>query len=173
MNHEPDLVVRPGAGHSATLLAFGAEYRCAIGRAGVRADKHEGDGATPVGTFALRRAFFRPDRYAAPDCALPVRALDPDDGWCDDPGDAAYNRLVRRPYPASHEAMWRCDALYDLIVVPGHNDDPPVSGAGSAIFIHCAGPQWAPTEGCVALAPGDLLSLMALLETGSRLIVEG
>lgn len=171
MDLETDLVVVPETGHGARLIAFGTAYRCAVGRTGVRRDKREGDGATPAGTFPLRQVLFRPDRIAEPRCRLPVRALEPADGWCDDPEDVAYNRPVRRPYPASHEALWRDDALYDLIVVPGHNDDPPVPGMGSAIFIHCADADRGATEGCVALARAELSAIVGLLDPASRLVV--
>jgi len=148
----------------------GASYRCALGRGGVVANKHEGDGATPTGRFVLRRAMYRPDRMAPPETRLPLSALAPSDGWCDDPDDPEYNRQVRLPSPARCEGLWREDGIYDLIVVMGHNDDPVVPGAGSAIFIHIARPGYSPTEGCVALARADLLALLRdwSVETGIR-----
>ena len=48
------------------------------------------------------------------------------------------------------------------MVILGHNDDPPVPGLGSAIFLHVAKDGYAPTEGCVALSREDLLALLAL-----------
>lgn len=138
----------------------GGTARCALGRGGVRADKREGDGATPAGTCALRRVLWRPDRVAEPETALPALPIAPDDGWCDEPDDPAYNRPVRRPYPASHEELWRDDHVYDVIVVLGHNDDPVVPGMGSAVFMHVARPDWEPTAGCVALEIADLLRLL-------------
>ena len=134
--------------------------RCALGRSGVRADKREGDGATPAGTFPLRELWYRPDRVARPPTALDCHALDPDRGWCDDPRDVGYNRLVWAPYPARHERLWREDGLYDLIVPLGYNDAPAVPGLGSAIFLHAAAPDYAPTEGCVAVAREDLLTIL-------------
>ncbi|TCZ57256.1 hypothetical protein EXY23_18140 [Roseicella aquatilis] len=136
-------------------------WRCALGKGGIRADKREGDGATPVGLLPLRRLLYRADRVAAPACRVPVEPLSPSDGWCDDPADAAYNRPVRRPYPASHEALWREDHVYDLIGVLGWNDDPVQRGRGSAIFLHLARPDVAPTEGCIALAERDLRAALA------------
>lgn len=127
---------------------------CAMGRAGLiaAAAKREGDGATPIGRWALTRVFFRPDRMARPaTSALPVRALDPDDRWCDDPKHPDYNRLVRAPFEASCETLWREDGLYDLIVETDHNSNPPVAAAGSAIFLHCRNPSGAPTAGCIAV----------------------
>lgn len=138
----------------------GGTARCALGRGGVRAVKREGDGATPVGRYPLRRVLWRPDRLPQPETALPAQPIAPDDGWCDAPDDPAYNRPVKRPHPTSHEALWRDDAVYDVIVVLGHNDDPVVPGLGSAVFMHVARPDWEPTAGCVALQLPDLLRLL-------------
>jgi L,D-peptidoglycan transpeptidase YkuD (ErfK/YbiS/YcfS/YnhG family) len=140
--------------------------RAAIGRGGVRSDKREGDGATPAGVLPLRRVLYRADRIGVPVCATPRAPLAPQDGWCDDPGHADYNRLVRLPHPARHEALWRDDGLYDVIGVLGWNDAPVAPGRGSAIFLHVARPQYAPTEGCIALALGDLLTLLRAGLTG-------
>jgi L,D-peptidoglycan transpeptidase YkuD (ErfK/YbiS/YcfS/YnhG family) len=152
-----------------TLSWNGKSRRCAIGRGGVRADKREGDGATPVGRFPLRRVLYRADRLSRPATGLPVLTLDVADGWCDDPADPAYNRPVRLPYPARHEKLWRDDGLYDVVVVLGHNDDPVRPGLGSAIFLHCAGPGYPATEGCVALARADLLELLEGCDTAARI----
>jgi L,D-peptidoglycan transpeptidase YkuD (ErfK/YbiS/YcfS/YnhG family) len=147
--------------------------RCALGSSGVvpAAVKREGDGASPAGAWPLRRVLYRADRRPAPPTALPAQALRPDDGWCDAPDHAAYNRPVRLPYPASAEPLWRDDGLYDLIVVLGHNDDPVVPGAGSAIFLHLARSDFAPTQGCIALAPDDLERLLRLARPGDVLVI--
>ncbi len=147
-------------------------YRCALGRGGVRIDKREGDGATPVGRFPLRRVLYRPDRLSAPTTLLPVSALSPDDGWCDDPADPQYNRPVRLPYAARHEVLWRSDALYDVIVVIGYNDAPVVADMGSAIFMHVARSDYWPTEGCVALASPVLLQILAEIGQGVGLNID-
>lgn len=148
-------------------------YRCVLGSGGIVTDKREGDGGTPVGTWPLRRLLYRPDREEAPACILPVETIGPQDGWCDDPAHADYNRPVMLPFDASHEEMWRDDHLYDLVVVVGHNDDPPVPGAGSAIFLHLARPDWGPTAGCVAFTREDFLEILGTITADSRLIVEG
>lgn len=145
--------------------------RCAMGRAGVRVDKREGDGATPAGVFPLRRVLYRADRLEPPRTALPVQAIHPGDGWSDDPDDPLYNRPVARPHPYSHEALWREDGLYDVIVVIGHNDEPVVPGHGSAVFVHVARPDYAPTAGCVALALPDLLALLRDCAPGDHMII--
>jgi L,D-peptidoglycan transpeptidase YkuD (ErfK/YbiS/YcfS/YnhG family) len=146
--------------------------RCALGRAGLARDKREGDGATPIGAWPMRRLLYRADRAGPPKTGLPSRPIGPEDGWCDDPADPAYNRPVRLPYPGRHERLWRDDQIYDLVVVLGHNDDPVVPGAGSAIFLHLARPDYGPTEGCVALARPDLELILAEAATGDRVVVE-
>jgi len=143
-----------------TLSWNATDVRCAMGRGGITNDKNEGDGATPVGRLPLRRVFYRPDRLDAPQTNLSVRAISADDGWCDAPEDAFYNRLIQRPFTASHETLWRDDHVYDVIVELGYNDDPVAPGLGSAIFMHVARPAFEPTEGCVALALDDLLELL-------------
>jgi L,D-peptidoglycan transpeptidase YkuD (ErfK/YbiS/YcfS/YnhG family) len=151
----------------------GRRSRCALGRTGVApaAAKREGDGKSPLGVWPMRRVLYRPDRAQRPATALEVQPIVPDDGWCNAPCDPAYNRPVKRPYPASCEAMWRQDELYDLVVVLGHNDDPPVPGLGSAIFLHLARPGYAATEGCVALSRADMLELLTLARPGDALAI--
>ncbi len=148
------------------------QFVCAIGRTGQTTGKQEGDGATPVGKFPFRRLLYRPDRLTLPATRLSQTPIAPDDGWCDAPGDPNYNRQVSLPYPASSERLWRDDHLYDLIVILGHNDDPPVAGLGSAIFLHIASPGYGPTEGCVALSLEDLTIVIASADTTSHLVVD-
>jgi L,D-peptidoglycan transpeptidase YkuD (ErfK/YbiS/YcfS/YnhG family) len=154
-------------------LRHGARsFACVLGRSGIRADKHEGDGATPAGVFALRRVLYRADRLPTVSTKLPLAPIAPGDGWCDAPADARYNQPVKLPYSASAESMWRDDGLYDVVVVLGHNDDPVVPEAGSAIFVHVAAPDRAPTEGCVALAREDLLAVLAAAVPGTLIEIK-
>ena len=147
--------------------------RAAAGRTGVSADKKEGDGATPAGKFPLVSAFYRADRMPAPRSGLPLRALTPNDAWVDDPADKKYNRVVSLPYLAHAEPMWLDDEVYDLLVVIGYNMAPVVAGAGSAIFLHIARPDFSPTAGCIAVAREALIGLMPLLGPGSTITVRG
>lgn len=139
---------------------------CAIGKGGVKpeADKREGDGATPLGSYPLRWVYFRPDRVPPPATQLPIRGLCRRDGWCDDPQSPAYNRPIALPCDASAEALWREDGLYDLIVVLGHNDAPAHPGLGSAIFLHCCKYDdtgaMKPTLGCVAVPRETLADIL-------------
>ena len=166
-----DIDVLPDAIGRGRLLWNGREHPCTLGHGGVRADKREGDGATPIGCFPFRTVLYRPDRLTAPRTALPLIPIAPDDGWCDAPTDPAYNRKVRLPHPTSAERLWRDDNVYDVVVVLGHNDDPVVPGAGSAIFMHLARDDGGPTEGCIGLSRDVLLDLLAALKPGDRVCV--
>lgn len=149
-------------------------FPCAIGRSGrvAESDKREGDGATPIGRYPIRGLLYRPDRVTLPATQLPVAAVSPLDGWCDDPADPRYNQPVLLPYPGSHERLWREDRVYDVIAILGHNDHPPRAGQGSAIFLHGARPDFTPTEGCVALHLPDLLWILRHMGPGSAVVVE-
>lgn len=143
------------------LHGAGLTVRAAHGRGGITSNKREGDGATPTGTLRLVRVLYRADRVPPPRCGVSVEPLSPQDGWCDESTDVAYNQLVRLPYPANHEALWRDDAVYDIIGVLDWNLSPVVPGKGSAIFFHVATPDYAPTAGCIALALPDMQKVLA------------
>jgi L,D-peptidoglycan transpeptidase YkuD (ErfK/YbiS/YcfS/YnhG family) len=165
-----------------TVRCEGAEYfadwgegprRCAVGSGGIAEKLREGDGVTPQGSWPLRNVFYRADRMPRPRTALEIAVIEKDDGWCDAPGDFNYNRPVRFPYPASAEHLWRDDGLYDIVAIIGFNDAPVVQGKGSAIFLHVAAPDYAPTAGCVALKREDLRDLLAVLSPHAKIKIEG
>ena len=141
------------------------------GKGGFTPHKHglEGDFKTPLGQYHLRFGLYRADRLPSPPPKNPYKPLNfrplrPDDGWCDAPNDPAYNRFVQLPYPASHEALWREDGAYDIILVMSHNDSPPTSNLGSAVFIHIAQADDRKTLGCIALTPDHMVRLLPKLE---------
>jgi L,D-peptidoglycan transpeptidase YkuD (ErfK/YbiS/YcfS/YnhG family) len=145
--------------------------RVALGRAGIKTDKREGDGATPAGRFHPVRLWWRADRLARPRTLLPVRSIGVDDAWCEDPTDRRYNRPFHRSANEPGDRLRRDDELYDLIVEIDHNSRPRMAGRGSAVFIHIARPGLAPTAGCVALARNDLLRLVGRLSHKTRIII--
>lgn len=158
---------RTPAATRGTLSLGALTLPCALGRSGRRTLKREGDGATPVGRFRLCEVLYRPDRLRRPRTGLSCRPLLRTDGWCDAVTDRNYNRLVRHPYPASAEVMWRDDHLYDVVVVLGYNRRPRVRGRGSAIFMHLARPNYAPTAGCIALSARHMRIVLERLAPGA------
>jgi L,D-peptidoglycan transpeptidase YkuD (ErfK/YbiS/YcfS/YnhG family) len=151
----------------------GLALPCALGRAGRRPLKREGDGATPIGRWRMLQVLYRPDRERRPVTGLAVRQIRRNDGWCDAPDDRNYNRQVCHPYPASAEQLWRTDGLYDIVVVLSHNIRPRLRGGGSAIFMHVASPGYTPTAGCIALKREHLRRLLAPLRAGAAIRVRG
>jgi L,D-peptidoglycan transpeptidase YkuD (ErfK/YbiS/YcfS/YnhG family) len=106
-----------------------------------------------------------------PRTQFPIHAIRASDGWCEDPADRNYNKMVRLSPRASADRLTRADHLYDLVLVLGFNDRPRVRGRGSAIFVHLARPGYAPTAGCIALSRHVLLMLLAQLRRGSAICV--
>jgi L,D-peptidoglycan transpeptidase YkuD (ErfK/YbiS/YcfS/YnhG family) len=135
--------------------------------------KREGDGCTPIGEFTFRRSFYRADRMDKPITSLPLSVITPSCGWCDDPGSEHYNKYIQKPFDPSHEDLWLDKSVYDLVIVVGHNDQPPIPHQGSAIFIHMANPEFGPTKGCIGLMQNDLLRILESANTSSRLVVLG
>ena len=172
MSNTVTLVVRrsPLGPSRAVLQAGSLRLPAAIGRGGMTSRKREGDGATPIAAMRLLSAWRRPGRPALR-TSLPTRFSRPRDGWCDAPGDPAYNRPVRLPHRASAETMQRGDRLYDFVVVLDWNVRSRARGRGSAIFLHVAKPGYEPTAGCVAVSPADMRRIAPLLRPNSRLRV--
>jgi L,D-peptidoglycan transpeptidase YkuD (ErfK/YbiS/YcfS/YnhG family) len=166
------IVVRraPSRRSGGVIVARHLRAEAALGRASIGRWKREGDGRTPAGRFRLLTVYYRPDRLRRPWTVLPVVAIRPDLGWCDDPADRRYNRPVRLPYPARHERLWRNDRLYDIVVVLDFNLARPRAGAGSAIFLHLASPDFDPTEGCIAVSETKMRRILA--RAGPRTMVD-
>jgi L,D-peptidoglycan transpeptidase YkuD (ErfK/YbiS/YcfS/YnhG family) len=144
----------------------------ALGRGGIKANKREGDGSTPRGTFRLVRLWWRADRHPRPATLLPVRRIGTDDGWCEDPADRRYNRPVKRTPDSRADRLSRSDDLYDFIIELDHNTRPRIAGRGSAVFIHAVRPGFAPTAGCIALRLPALRRLLANLGPRTRIVVD-
>lgn len=160
---------RPGLPSQGWLCADTMCLPVALGRSGIKANKREGDGGTPRGTFRLKRLWWRKDRLSRPSTRLPVRPIGHQDAWSEDPADRRYNRPVRRGAGEPGDRLWREDHLYDLIVEIDHNDRPRISGRGSAVFIHLARPGFSSTAGCVGLQKNRLLQLLTRLGPTTRI----
>ena len=163
---------KPGAPSRGVLEVGSLSIPVALGRGGIKANKREGDGATPRGAFRLRRLWWRADRHARPRTLLPARRIGPRDGWCEDPRDRNYNRRVDVPPGSKADRLARKDALYDFIIEIDHNTRPRVAGRGSAVFIHVAREGFAPTAGCVALTMPALRRLLERVGPGTRITIE-
>lgn len=176
-----NIVVSPNPEYpSATVTVGSTSYLAVIGKAGATNDKHEGDNATPIGTFGILQVYVRPEGAASVVTELPTVVMERDDVWCDDPTSPHYNQPLKLSEigTLSHELLWREDHLYDIVVDLDINRSPAVPGKGSAIFMHVArnqdDPTATPTAGCIALKREDLLELLRhVTPTTTIQILEG
>jgi L,D-peptidoglycan transpeptidase YkuD (ErfK/YbiS/YcfS/YnhG family) len=153
------------------LTAGGRTIPVALGRAGIRANKREGDGGTPRGTFHPRQLWWRADRHPRPRTLLPVRAIGPEDAWCEDPSSRHYNQPVRLDSARGGDRLKRKDHLYDFIVEIDHNCLPRIQGRGSAVFLHLARDNFGPTAGCVSMTKSAMLRLLARLGPDTKIVI--
>ena len=153
------------------LVAGHWRIKVALGRSGTKANKREGDGATPAGCYRLLRLWWRSDRLSRPRTLLPVRPIGVLDGWCEDPSDRRYNKAIRILPGQPGDRLRRSDALYDLIIEIDHNTRPRIAGRGSAVFIHVANAALAPTSGCISIANATLKRFVAHLGPKTRITI--
>lgn len=156
---------------------IGKIYPCNLGRNGFipPENKVEGDGKTPQGSYLITGLYYRQDRLSLPQTTLPVHAIQPKDGWCDAPEHNDYNKLIQKPFVASHEDLWLHDHAYDIFLTIDHNQKPTLPYKGSAIFIHTTktleNPLLEPTAGCLRVYLDDLLEIIPQLTQESRWII--
>jgi L,D-peptidoglycan transpeptidase YkuD (ErfK/YbiS/YcfS/YnhG family) len=154
------------------LIAGRLAIPVVLGRSGIRANKREGDGATPRGRFRLRRLWWRADRSPKPPTLLPTARIDRRVAWCENAGDRRYNQPFRRSANEPGDRLWRDDRLYDLLIEIDHNTRPRIARRGSAVFLHVARPERSPTAGCVAFAAPDLRRLLGRLSPNTRILIQ-
>jgi L,D-peptidoglycan transpeptidase YkuD (ErfK/YbiS/YcfS/YnhG family) len=160
---------RAGNSRQGWLTAGGMTIPVALGRGGILANKREGDGGTPKGTFRPRKLWWRADRHPRPRTHLAVHAIRPEDAWCEDPGNRHYNRPVRLTRDQPGDRLTRKDHLYDFIVEIDHNTTPRIAGRGSAVFLHLARENFGPTAGCVSMTKSAMLHLLRRLGPQTRI----
>jgi D-alanyl-D-alanine dipeptidase len=145
--------------------------------------KKEGDGKSPAGIFALGTAFG----YAAqplPELKLPYLPLTPSIECVDDVHSKYYNQVLDRttvmPDWNSSEHMRDTGESYrwGLVVdhngtVAGRDENAPVPGGGSCIFLHIWRSRDQGTVGCTAMAQSSLETMMTWLDPrGEPLLVQ-
>ena len=167
------LLVRaaPGSRTRGLLLAGPLALPVALGRGGILANKREGDGGTPRGTFRLKRLWWRADRDPRPLTHLPVRQITPQDAWCEDPADRRYNQPIKVPPGSAGDRLRREDHLYDFIIEIDHNTRPRVARRGSAVFVHVARPDLAPSAGCVTMSKPRLRALLRQIGRNTSIVI--
>ena len=145
------------------------KFRCALGKAGIKKKKKEGDNITPEGTFKIIRVYYRRDKIKNISTLIKKKEIKKKIGWCDDPVSSFYNKEIKLPSKFSHEKLYRKDNLYNLILVLNYNINPIIKNKGSAIFIHIAKKNYEPTAGCIALKKRDLVELLENIKKNTKI----
>jgi len=157
-------------------LVFGP-WAAETGYGHLRAERREGDGATPIGVFGIGGTLYgdAPDPGGLHE---PYRRLVCGDWWDEDPASPRYNMFVSVPcgvtpgFAAGSEALWTETVAYPYFAVVRFNVDPIVRGPGapgSGIFLH----SWVggATAGCIALPRARLLDVLRWLAPSARPVI--
>ena len=151
-----------------TLICDDFQFKCSIGKNGLKKNKLEGDNSTPVGTFSLGPVYYRNDRVDKPDTKLKTLRIGKQMGWCDDPSNINYNKEIKLNKKIKAEKLHRKDKIYDIIIVINYNTRKIIRNKGSAIFIHVTN-NYKPTKGCLALSLNDIEILLKIIKKNSKI----
>jgi L,D-peptidoglycan transpeptidase YkuD (ErfK/YbiS/YcfS/YnhG family) len=144
-----------------------------VGYQGLSARHREGDGTTPLGTYAIGPTVYGVG--SDPGVRLRYHRLVCGDWWDEDPRSPTYNRFrhvacgTSPPFGGGSEALWRERVAYRAFAVVQYNAAPAVPGRGSAIFLHVSTGR--PTNGCVSLEQSRLVFLLARLRPGAAITI--
>ena len=147
------------------------KFRCALGKAGIKKKKIEGDNITPKGNYKIVNIYYRKDRVKKIFSKLKLIKIKKNMGWCDDPKSKKYNQLINLPSKNTYEKFYRKDNIYDLIIVLDYNVNPIIKNKGSAIFIHVAKKKYKKTAGCVALKKTHLIELIKIINKRTKISI--
>jgi L,D-peptidoglycan transpeptidase YkuD (ErfK/YbiS/YcfS/YnhG family) len=146
-------------------VAAGAPYPARVGVNGMRLNRREGDGTTPIGTFPIAATMY--GNAANPGVRFRYVRLRCGDWWVEDPQSSVYNTFVRLgcgvrpPFRVTTPDMSKERRAYVHLAVIEFNMDPVVPGRGSGIFLHAQ--TGGPTNGCVSLRRADLVHVLRWL----------
>ena len=151
-----------------TLIFDEFKFKCCVGKHGFSKNKIEGDKKTPRGIFKLGNIFFRKDRVHIPVSKIKKIPIKKYMGWCDDPKNPRYNKLIKISKKIKHEKMFRRDNKYDFLIPIKYNMEKIIKKKGSAIFLHLTN-NYKPTNGCIALKKNDFLILLKLINNKTKI----
>ena len=145
------------------------KFRCALGKAGIKEKKLEGDNITPRGTYRIIKVFYRSDRIKNLTTRITKIKIKKNMGWCDDFKSKDYNKLIKIPFKYSYEKLFRTDHIYDVVILINYNYKPIIRNKGSAIFIHIAKKNYQKTAGCIALKKKHLLKILSNIKKNEKI----
>ena len=149
------------------LIIDDFEFKCCIGKKGIKKHKIEGDKSTPRGIFSLGKVYYRADRVEVPATKLKLNKIRKNMGWCNDPKNKYYNSEIKINKKIKHEKLFRKDNKYNYILVINYNKKK-VTNKGSAIFIHLT-KNYKSTAGCVAMKEKDFLIMLKIINKKTKI----
>ena len=150
-------------------VAAGGPYPARVGWNGLRLNRREGDGTTPIGTFGIGTTMY--GNAANPGVRFRYVRLRCGDWWVEDPRSPVYNTFqrlgcgVRPPFRVTTPDMSKDRRAYAHLAVIEFNMRPVVPGRGSGIFLHAQ--TGSSTNGCVSLRRSDLVRVLRWLSPGA------
>ena len=152
------------------FVKVGPAYPARLGRNGLKRDRREGDGTTPIGTFPIGARMY--GTGPNPGVKFAYRRLRCGDWWDENPRSPTYNSFVhvpcgqKPPFGTTSDGMWEQPVPYVHLAVVEFNMNPVVPGRGSGIFLHAQ--TGGPTAGCISLRRGDLVTVLRWLRPAAR-----
>lgn len=154
-------------------VAAGGPDEARVGRNGLSASRHEGDGTTPIGTFRIGETMYgnAPD----PGVRFHYRRLRCGDWWDEDPRSPTYNSFqhvrcgTSPPFRAKSEGMWQQPTPYPHLAVVEYNLHRVVPGRGSGIFLHAQ--TGGATNGCISLRRDRLVAVLRWLRPAAKPLI--
>jgi len=154
------------------LLYKGYKLKCCVGKSGLTKSKKEGDLKTPKGLFGIGPLYYRKDRVNLTKCLIKKKIIKKNMGWCDDPKSTKYNKQIFYPFKYRSEKLYIRKKIYDILVNIKYNQLPTLKGKGSAIFLHISNKKYKPTKGCIAVKKKDLLKILPLISTKTKILIK-
>lgn len=134
--------------------------------------KIERDKRAPAGIFRLGKIYTY-DSSLPSGADYPFYTFTEKDAWIDDPKLPHYNQHVvvdlQNPPPWYEKQKMRLnDPPHRWLVEIRHNADPPVPGAGSAIFFHIQRGPDRPSAGCTVMPQSSLVPIITWLRANQN-----
>ncbi len=138
------------------------------GRNGLRlaAERQEGDGTTPIGSFPILTAF---GQGSNPGTSMTWRQITPQSYWSGE--ENTYNTWVESATPISGEHLQDYRICYEYAMAVGFNTNPTVYKRGSAIFLHVKDPASWSSSGCVSVEREQMLALLSACHDGAYIMI--
>jgi L,D-peptidoglycan transpeptidase YkuD (ErfK/YbiS/YcfS/YnhG family) len=154
-------------------VAAAGPYSARLGKNGLSANRREGDGTTPAGTYRIGRTMY--DNKANPGVRFQYRRLRCGDWWDEDPASPTHNSFQHiacgktPPFAGLSEGMWQQPGPYPYLAVIEYNTRPVVPGKGSGMFLHAQ--TGGPTIGCISLRKDQLRAVLRWLRPADAPVI--